>query len=48
MNEGGGNEPTPLVHNGIIYLANTGNIVQALDARDRRADLGEPPRAGRS
>ena len=27
------NEPTPLVHNGIIYLVNTDNIVQALDAR---------------
>ncbi len=33
MNEGGANEPTPLVHNGIIYLADTDNIVQALDAR---------------
>jgi alcohol dehydrogenase (cytochrome c) len=27
------NEPTPLVHNGTIYLTNTDNIVQALDAR---------------
>ncbi|MBZ5642819.1 MAG: PQQ-binding-like beta-propeller repeat protein [Acidobacteriia bacterium] len=27
------NEPTPLVHNGIIYLVNTDNILQALDAR---------------
>jgi alcohol dehydrogenase (cytochrome c) len=27
------NEPTPLVHNGIIYLTNTDNIMQALDAR---------------
>jgi alcohol dehydrogenase (cytochrome c) len=33
MNEGGANEPMPLVHNGIIYLANTANIVQALDGR---------------
>jgi alcohol dehydrogenase (cytochrome c) len=33
MNEGGANEPTPLVHNGIIYLVNTANIVQALDGR---------------
>ena len=33
MHEGGANEPTPLVHNGILYLANTDNIVQALDAR---------------
>ena len=33
MNEGGANEPTPIVHNGIMFLANTSNIVQALDAR---------------
>jgi alcohol dehydrogenase (cytochrome c) len=32
MNESSTNEPTPIVHNGILYLANTGNIVQALDA----------------
>jgi alcohol dehydrogenase (cytochrome c) len=32
MNEGtGANEPSPLVHNGIVYLGNTDNIVQALD-----------------
>jgi alcohol dehydrogenase (cytochrome c) len=33
MTEIGTNEPTPIVRNGILYLANTGNIVQALDAR---------------
>ena len=33
MNEGSANEPTPIVHNGIMFLANTGNMVQALDAR---------------
>ena len=34
MNEGSGaNEPTPIVHNGVMYLANVGNVVQALDAR---------------
>ncbi len=34
MNDSGAaNEPTPLVHNGIIYLVNTDNLVQALDAR---------------
>lgn len=33
MNEGGWNEPMPLVHNGIVYLANTGNLIQALDGR---------------
>src|SRR5579862_141782 len=27
------NEPTPLVHNGVIYLINTDNILQALDGR---------------
>ncbi len=31
MREGGANEPTPIVHNGIIYLYNTNNVVQALD-----------------
>ena len=33
MNDGGANEPTPIVHNGIIYLANTSNTVQALDGQ---------------
>ena len=33
MNQGGANETTPIVHDGIIFLANTGNIVQALDAK---------------
>ncbi|MBI2186184.1 MAG: PQQ-binding-like beta-propeller repeat protein [Acidobacteria bacterium] len=33
MNEGGQSEPSPLVHDGIVYLINTGNIVQALDGR---------------
>jgi alcohol dehydrogenase (cytochrome c) len=33
MNEGGASEPTPLVHNGIIYLTNPDNILQALDGR---------------
>jgi alcohol dehydrogenase (cytochrome c) len=33
MTEGGASEPTPIVHNGIIYLINPGNIVQALDGR---------------
>ncbi len=32
MNEAGANQPMPLVHNGIMYLVNTTNIVQALDA----------------
>src|SRR6266700_5808068 len=33
MNNGGTNQPAPLVHDGILYLNNTGNILQALDAR---------------
>jgi alcohol dehydrogenase (cytochrome c) len=32
MNDGT-NQPAPVVHNGIMYLNNPGNIVQALDAR---------------
>lgn len=32
MNEGGSNQPTPLVHDGVMYLTNTMNMVQALDA----------------
>lgn len=32
MNEAGANQPMPLVHNGIMYLAHTLNMVQALDA----------------
>jgi alcohol dehydrogenase (cytochrome c) len=33
MNEGGANEVTPIVHEGIMFLSNTDNIVQALDAK---------------
>ncbi len=33
MNEAQTNEPTPVVHNGVMYLTNTTNIVQALDAK---------------
>ena len=32
MNEAGTNQGMPLVHNGIMYLGNTGNMMQALDA----------------
>ena len=28
----GSNQPTPLVHDGIMYLTNPGNLIQALDA----------------
>lgn len=33
MNEGGANETTPIVHNGIMFLGNTYNTIQALDAK---------------
>ena len=33
MNEGAANEPMPLVHNGVVYLTNTMNVVQAFDGR---------------
>lgn len=33
MNDGGASQPTPIVHDGIIYLSNTSNTVQALDGR---------------
>lgn len=32
MNETGSNQAMPLVHNGIMYLGNTANMMQALDA----------------
>ncbi len=33
MNEGGASEVTPIVHNGVMFLSNTANTVQAIDAR---------------
>jgi alcohol dehydrogenase (cytochrome c) len=33
MNDGGASQPTPVVHDGIIYLTNTSNTVQALDGK---------------
>lgn len=33
MNDGGANQPSPIVHDGIIYLSNTSNTMQALDGR---------------
>ena len=33
MAEIGSNQPAPIVHNGIIYLNNPGNVMQALDGR---------------
>ncbi|HSC14121.1 MAG TPA: PQQ-binding-like beta-propeller repeat protein, partial [Gammaproteobacteria bacterium] len=33
MRDGGTNQPAPVVHDGTLYLANTGGIMQALDAR---------------
>jgi alcohol dehydrogenase (cytochrome c) len=37
MTEGGTNQPSPIAHNGVIYLNNIGNVLQALDAQ-----TGEP------
>jgi len=33
MNEGGANQPSPIVHNGVIFLNNPGNILQAIDGK---------------
>jgi len=33
MNEGGASQVTPIVHSGVMFLSNTSNTVQALDAR---------------
>ncbi len=33
MNEGGWNAPSPVVHDGVLYVTNYGNVVQALDGR---------------
>jgi alcohol dehydrogenase (cytochrome c) len=34
MAEGGTNQPAPIARDGIVYLANTGGVVQALDGRN--------------
>jgi alcohol dehydrogenase (cytochrome c) len=36
MRDGGTNQPAPIVYDGTMYLANTGGILQALDARTGR------------
>jgi alcohol dehydrogenase (cytochrome c) len=33
MTDGGWSEPAPLEHDGVLYLYNQGNVIQALDAR---------------
>jgi alcohol dehydrogenase (cytochrome c) len=33
MNEGGANETSPVIHNGVLCLGNTYNTIQALDAK---------------
>ncbi|MEZ5402198.1 MAG: PQQ-binding-like beta-propeller repeat protein [Bryobacteraceae bacterium] len=33
MNDGGANQPTPIVHDGVVYLSNTSHTMQALDGR---------------
>ena len=53
MEEGGRNQPTPLVYDEVLYLAQTGNVVHALDARtgtllwEYRRELPENRRQGR-
>ena len=37
----GSNQPTPLVHDGIMYLTNPGNIIQALDAGTAGNEQGQ-------
>jgi len=44
MNDSGANQTTPIVHNGIIYLASPSNVVQALDGKT--GDLIWETRAG--
>jgi alcohol dehydrogenase (cytochrome c) len=36
MRDGGTNQPAPIVYDGTMYLANTGGVLQALDARTGR------------
>src|SRR4029453_8768830 len=33
MSEGGTSQPAPIVHNGIVYLNNAGNTLQAIDGK---------------
>ncbi|MEP7305057.1 MAG: PQQ-binding-like beta-propeller repeat protein [Acidobacteriota bacterium] len=33
MNEGGANQPAPLVHGGVVYLNNPGNVMQAINGK---------------
>ena len=33
MTEGGTSQPAPIVHNGVIYLNNAGNVIQAIDGK---------------
>ena len=47
MNEAGANQPMPLVHNGIMYLANTAQHDAGARRRHRRSDLGKPGRPER-
>jgi alcohol dehydrogenase (cytochrome c) len=44
INDSGANQTTPLVHNGVIYLASPSNIVQAIDGKT--GDLIWETRAG--
>ena len=43
--EPGINQATPLVYNGVMYLGNPGDVIQAIDAANWRPDVGVPASA---
>ena len=47
MGPGNVQEATPLVYNGVMYLPNPSDLVQAIDAEDRRPAVGVPAQAAR-
>ena len=54
MREGGTNQPAPIVYNGTLYLANTGGVVQDLEAQtgkliwEHRVGADVAPRVGQA
>ena len=44
MAEGGTNQPSPLAHNGAVFLNNSNGTIQALDGKTGDLDLGAAPR----
>ena len=43
--EPGINQATPLVYNGVMYLGNPGDVIQAIDAATGDLHVGVPPPA---